>query len=71
MPKFIPKSPHKVITTIRVNGETLKKIDAACISHKLSRNEFINQCIAFSLDHMSDRIQKNRPKTETGEKEPP
>ncbi|MCM1057693.1 MAG: type II toxin-antitoxin system HicB family antitoxin [Firmicutes bacterium] len=52
MQQFIPFKPEKEVISIRLNTELLKKIDAAAESAQISRNEFINQCIIFAMEHL-------------------
>ena len=39
---------------MRISVDTLAEIDRKAAAVDISRNEFINQCIAFSLAHMED-----------------
>lgn len=58
MQQFIPFKPEKEVISIRLNVELLKSIDVAAENAKISRNEFINQCILFAMEHLgSDRKQ--------------
>ncbi|MCM1047166.1 MAG: type II toxin-antitoxin system HicB family antitoxin [Clostridiales bacterium] len=52
MQQFIPFKPEKEVISIRLNTELLKKIDTAAESAQISRNEFINQCIIFAMEHL-------------------
>ena len=52
MEKFIPKKPEKEVISMRISTEILEQIDAEADACDISRNEFINQCIAFALRHM-------------------
>ena len=52
MQEFIPFKPEKEIISIRIKSDLLKKIDAAAENAKISRNEFINQCIIFAMEHL-------------------
>ena len=54
MEKFSPKRQEKEIISLRLAVETLSKIDEKAERTGISRNEFINQCIAFALAHMDD-----------------
>ncbi len=51
--KFVPKKPEKEVISIRISTEVLAQIDAEADACDISRNEFINQCIAFALSHMA------------------
>ena len=55
MERFSPKKAEQVITTIRVPKETLDLIDQKSAAVDISRNEFINQCIAYALQNMEDK----------------
>ena len=52
--KFVPKKPEKEVISMRIPTEVLAQIDAEADACDISRNEFINQCIAFALAHMDD-----------------
>lgn len=52
---FIPKKPDKEVISIRINSETLQEIDMESANIGISRNEFINQCIEFALEHMEHK----------------
>ena len=51
--KFIPRKPEKEVISMRISTEVLAQIDAEADACDISRNEFINQCIAFALSHMA------------------
>ncbi|MBO5292071.1 MAG: CopG family transcriptional regulator [Lachnospiraceae bacterium] len=55
MKPFIPYKQEKEVISIRIDSDTLKTVDAAAERACISRNEFINQCIAFALEHLSYR----------------
>jgi len=50
--EFIPKQYKKDPITIRLSQNKLEIIDQAAAGFNISRNEFINQCIDFALEHM-------------------
>ena len=52
MEKFVPRKPEKEVISMRIPTEVLEQIDAEADACDISRNEFINQCIAFALRHM-------------------
>ena len=52
--KFIPRKPEKEVISMRIATEVLEQIDAEADACDISRNEFINQCIAFALRHMDN-----------------
>ena len=54
MEKFIPKKPEKEVISMRISTEVLARIDVEAADCDISRNEFINQCIAFALAHMDN-----------------
>lgn len=53
MQQFIPFKPEKEVISIRINSELLKNVDIAAENAQISRNEFINQCIVFAMEHLS------------------
>ena len=52
--KFIPKRQEKEVISMRISAEVLKEIDRQAGMINISRNEFINQCIAFALANMEN-----------------
>ena len=52
MEKFMPKKPGKEVISMRISTEVLAEVDAKASAYDISRNEFINQCIAFALANM-------------------
>ena len=52
--KFVAKKPEKEIISLRISVDTLQAIDAKASSIDISRNELINQMIAYALDNMED-----------------
>lgn len=54
MEKFLPKKSEKEVISMRISTDVLKEIDRKAAEIDISRNEFINQCIAFALSHMDD-----------------
>lgn len=55
MQEFIPIKTEKEVISIRLDSELLKTVDSAAQHAQISRNEFINQCIQFALEHLSSR----------------
>ena len=51
---FIPKLYKKEPPTIRLTPEKLESIDKYAAVYKVSRSEFLNQCIDFALEHIQD-----------------
>ncbi len=50
----MPKKPEKEVISMRISTDTLAEIDRKATAVDISRNEFINQCIAFALAHMDE-----------------
>lgn len=49
---FSPKKEEKEVISIRLPATLLQRVDANAVKNDLSRNELINQCIIFALDHL-------------------
>ena len=49
---FILQKPDKEVISIRLPSELLKQIDENAAKADISRNEFINQCILFAMEHL-------------------
>ena len=52
MANFIPKQYKKEPTTIRISSDKLERIDKKAAEYNMSRNEFINQCIDYAMEHI-------------------
>ena len=52
---FSPKKQDKEVISIRIPTDILKTVDENASKVDISRNEFINQCIAFALANMEDK----------------
>lgn len=52
MKEFKPKKTEKVVISIRINSDTLEKLDLHSAKNKMSRNELITQCIDFALANL-------------------
>ena len=52
MAVFIPKQYKKDPITIRVGADKLERIDQLAAQYDMSRNEFINQCIDYAMEHI-------------------
>ena len=52
MAKFIPQKQDKEVISIRLPADLLKEIDENAAKADISRNEFINQFIIFSLQNI-------------------
>lgn len=50
--KFLPKKPEKEVISMRISTDVLAELDAKAAAFDISRNELINQCIAFALANM-------------------
>lgn len=55
MKEFVPYKHEKEVISIRIDSEILKTVDSSAEHAGISRNEFINQCITFALEHLSAR----------------
>lgn len=53
MKEFVPYKHEKEVISIRIDSEVLKTVDSSAENAGISRNEFINQCISFALNHLS------------------
>ena len=52
--RFIPRIPDKTVISIRLDDELIDKIGELSKKQKMSRNEFIKQCIVFALERIDD-----------------
>ena len=52
MEKFVPRKPEKEVISMRIPTEVLEQIDAEADACDISRNEFINQCIDYAMEHI-------------------
>lgn len=52
MEKFVPRKPEKEVISMRISTDVLAQLDAKAAAFEISRNELINQCIAFALANM-------------------
>ena len=53
MEVFIPKKSDKEVISIRIPSDLLNAVDKNAAKSDISRNEFINQCIIFALEHLA------------------
>ncbi len=53
MEKFVPRKMEKEVISMRISTDLLREIDRRSAEFGLSRNEFINQSIAFALANMA------------------
>jgi len=51
-PKKQTKNKEKTVISIRLNTDTLEKIDEIASKTDISRNEFIVQCIDYALKNL-------------------
>ncbi len=49
---FTPQKTDKEVISIRLPAELLRIVDEQSAKTDISRNEFINQCIQYALDHL-------------------
>lgn len=47
-----PLTSDKIIISLRMNIDKLEQVDAIAGENDISRNELINQCIEFALEHL-------------------
>ena len=52
MKEFRPTKQEKTVISIRLDVDTLSKVDELAVKTDISRNEFIVQCINYALDNM-------------------
>lgn len=52
MAKFRPVKPEKEIISVRLHVSLIHEIERRAAAVDISRNEFINQCILFAMDHL-------------------
>lgn len=60
MAKFIARKPEKDVISLRISVETLKEVDQMAAAIDISRNELINQMIAYALANMDDRADEGK-----------
>ncbi len=54
MEVFMPRKPDKEVISIRIPTDLLETVDKNAAKSDISRNEFINQCIQFALEHLQN-----------------
>lgn len=59
-----PLTNDKIIISLRMNIDKLEQVDAIAGENDISRNELINQCIEFALEHLetNSKEEKNNKK---------
>lgn len=55
----------KVVISMRIEEDTLKKIDELAREADISRNEFINQCIDYALGNIDIKSDAKKKKVES------
>ncbi len=59
MPKFVARKPEKEVISMRISVDMLKEVDDKAATVGISRNELINQMIAYALANMEDTPQSD------------
>lgn len=61
MKKFVPSkgSNDKVVISMRIDTKLLETIDRESYKAKISRNEFISQCISYALSNMEKKVKQS------------
>lgn len=54
MAEFRPVKVEKEIISVRLPISLIHEIEQRAAAVGISRNEFINQCILFAMDHMEE-----------------
>jgi len=55
--KFIPViPPDKTVISIRIENELIASLDKLSEKQRMSRNEFIRQCIVFAIERLDESI---------------
>lgn len=54
MAKFIARKPEKEVISLRISTDILQEIDTKAADVEISRNELINQMIAYALNNMEE-----------------
>lgn len=62
---FIPYKNDKRKTTVLLDNRTITKLDQIALTVDVSRNEIINQCIEFALEHYIKNTSGNEDKVNT------
>ena len=57
--KFIPRIPDKTVISIRLDDELIDRIGELSKKQKMSRNEFIKQCIVFAVERIDDEAKNS------------
>lgn len=59
MPKFVARKPEKEVISMRISVDMLKEVDDKAAAVGISRNELMNQMIAYALANMDDTAQQS------------
>jgi metal-responsive CopG/Arc/MetJ family transcriptional regulator len=59
MDRFLPQKVEKEVISMRITSSMLAELDRKSAEIGISRNELINQCIAFALANMG-KPEENR-----------
>lgn len=59
MAKFVARKPEKEVISMRIPLDTLQEIDEKAAAVGISRNELINQMIAYALANMEDTTKND------------
>ncbi len=59
MPKFVARKPEKEVISMRISVDMLRKVDEKAAAVGISRNELINQMIAYALANMEEESPNN------------
>lgn len=54
VPKFVARKPEKEVISMRISVDMLKEVDDKAAAVGISRNQLINQMIAYALANMDD-----------------
>lgn len=57
-----PLTNDKIIISLRMNIDKLEQVDAIAGENDISRNELINQCIEFALEHLEKNSKEEKKK---------
>ena len=60
MPEFNPQKTEKLIISLRLEENKIKRIDKLSAERDISRNEFLVQCIDFALSYIIDEGDKSK-----------
>lgn len=58
--RFIPKIPDKTVISIHLEDDLILQIDELSKNKKMSRNEFVKQCIIFALERIDENSNNNQ-----------